>query len=253
MKKLQDDLFIPEDFSENHHYYADDKGEREYTGITTILAIKAKPALIPWAVKMCADYIDGFIKECAEHADWAEMIKSGQWDELVKKAKAEHTKKKEKAGEHGTDVHALVENYINVCINTNEGKPIAGGDVSIAKFIDWAIENVDHFLYSERPVHSKSLYLAGTIDAGAVMKDGTRRVIDLKTGSGIYYEAILQCELYQMLAEEEGDEKYGGSVIVNLKKDGKFEVQVRGRSKIDEEAARGALALYRGDKSFIKK
>lgn len=254
--KLQDDLYIPENFAEDHRYLSSAEGEKEYTGITTVLSIKAKPALIPWAVKLCADYINDFVIEVAEHADWSEMFESGKWESVVKEAKSAHSKKKTDAGTHGTSQHALVEDYIKRCIGINGGSPKDMGldiDAPIEKFLTWAQENVTRFLYTERPVHSKSLWLAGTIDFAAIMKDGSRRVGDLKTGSGIYYEAILQTELYQILAEEEGDEKYAGSVIVNMKKDGGFETQTRERSDIDRQAALGALALYRGDKSFITK
>jgi hypothetical protein len=84
------------------------------------------------------------------------------------------------------------------------------------------------------------------------MKDGKRRIGDLKTGSGIYYEAILQCEAYQLLAEEEGDAKYDGSVIVRMGKDGTFQIQERERGEIDENAFFGLLQAYRGSQTFIK-
>ena len=57
LTKLGDELFVPENFSRFHHYYADADGTKEYTGITTVLGVIAKPALISWAAKMAAEYI----------------------------------------------------------------------------------------------------------------------------------------------------------------------------------------------------
>lgn len=251
--KLQDDLFIPEDFAEDHRYFADAEGKKRYTGITTILGTLAKPMLIPWAARMATEYI-------SENCDWVKEDVSDGNDGYFKvrntdleEAKKAHSKKKEKAGEHGTDMHALVEKYIKYSIEKNGGKPsLETVDQSILPFSEWAFANVDKFLFAERPVHSKSLFLAGTIDFGCVMKDGKRRIGDLKTGSGIYYEAILQCEAYQLLAEEEGDAKYDGSVIVRMGKDGTFQIQERERGEIDENAFFGLYQAYRGSQTFIK-
>lgn len=257
--KLQDDLYIPEDFAEDHRYFADAEGKKKYTGITTILGTLAKPMLIPWAARMASEYVASVWE--AGRAYTAEEIAT-----IVETAKGKHKKDKEKAGEHGTSQHALCEEYIKLCIQAKSligiGDAMLAGlwtnnDKSarmslIAPFIMWAVENVKEFLFAERPVHSKSLFLAGTIDFGAVMKDGKRRIGDLKTGSGIYYEAILQCEAYQLLAEEEGDTKYDGSVIVRLGKDGTFQTQERERGEIDEDAFFGLLKAYRGSQTFIK-
>lgn len=250
LTKLKEDLYIPENFAENHYYFADAKGEKEYTGITTILRVMAKPALIQWAANEAVKYIKENLsyKRMKLLRKGYSIVKNTVLDEASKA----HTKKKEAAGAHGTDMHALVEGYIKECISNNAGIPLMALNSQVTLFVEWAHENVDHFLFAERPVHSKSLFLAGTIDFGAVMKDGTRRVGDLKTGSGIYYEAMLQTEAYQVLAEEEGDEKYDGSVIVNLRKDGKFETQTRARNELDKHAFLGLVAAYRGNASFTK-
>ncbi len=249
--KLQDDLYIPENFEDNHYYFADPEGKKKYTGISTILGVMAKPALIGWAARMSVEHIKANLSYKK-----LKLLRKGYIiikEKVLLEALTAHTKKKEAAGEHGTNQHALVEQYINWVMAERDGKPYLDVDMkAIAPFMEWALENVDHFLYTERPVHSKSLFLAGTIDFGAVMKDGTRRVGDLKTGSGIYYEALLQTEFYQMLAEEEGDDKYDGSVIVRLGKNGEFETQTRARNEIDKAAALGLLAAYRGSATFTK-
>lgn len=250
--QLKSDLFIPEDFAKNHYYFADAEGKKKYTGITTVLGTLAKPMLIPWAAKMAVEYIEKNCKPMfGDAGDAGYFVALPQLEE----AKNAHSKKKEKAGEHGTSMHSLVEQWVNDCLTQNSGSPIEHMieyAEPIKAFVVWAVENVDHFLFSERPVHSKSLFLAGTIDFGAVLKSGKRVIGDLKTGSNIYYEAILQCEAYQLLAEEEGDEKYQGSVIVLLAKDGTFQIQERERGEIDEDAFFGLYSTYRGAQSYQK-
>ena len=252
--KLQDDLYIPEDFATDHRYFADEEGKKRYTGITTVLGTLAKPMLIPWAARMAVEYMEANKARFAVPDAGIQTVEfiDEEFVKVLAEAKVAHTKKKEKAGEHGTSQHALVEGYIKSCIHENDGKPGLEKNEDINAFIAWAEANVAQFLFAERPVHSKSLFLAGTIDFGAIMKDGKRRIGDLKTGSGIYYEAILQCEAYQLLAEEEGDAKYDGSVIVRLGKDGTFQTQERERGEIDEDAFFGLYKAYRGSQTFIK-
>src|SRR3990167_4278374 len=173
--KLQDDLFIPEDFAENHYYFADAEGKKRYTGITTVLATLAKPQLIPWAARMAVEYISDLehrhTNSLKEYQDiWGGDCPHGQMPELtifrskdftkgLEEAKNAHRKKKEAAGEHGTDAHALVERWVKECITARKGAPVNDytfdSDDPILKFKEWSLENVDYFLFAERPVHSK--------------------------------------------------------------------------------------------------
>lgn len=218
---MSDPLFT---FEEKSHAYKYD-GKR-MTGVTTIIGVLAKPALIGWAARMAVEYVK-------EHSDsekkgtddfWTYSIKESDLDD----AKNAHTKKKEAAGMHGTDTHALVEDYIKQSIEDNEGRPHIGAFdkwLPIRKFIQWSVENVDHFLFSERRMFNKDMFIAGTADFGYVGKDGNRYMADFKTSSGIFgIDFWLQTAAYRMLAEGEGDEPYDGCVVVRMGKDGSFEV-----------------------------
>src|SRR3990167_4505258 len=96
--KIHDELYIPDNFAEDHSYYADAEGKKPYTGITTILGVLAKPALIPWAAKMVVEYIKSNAHPMA-------AIPSEEKDgwfvgpALLEEAKNAHRKKKEAAGE----------------------------------------------------------------------------------------------------------------------------------------------------------
>lgn len=253
--KISDELFIPEDFDKNHSYFADAEGKKRYTGITTVISVLAKPALIGWAARMAVEHIqncDLFILR-----DGLATIEPSKLVRLLEEAKNAHTKKKEAAGEHGTDSHALVEAWINYLLTEHEGRPINDyafdGDDPILKFKAWAVENVDHFLFAERRMANKELFLAGTADFAYVGKDGKRYMADFKTSSGIYgVDYFLQVAAYRLLAEGEGDEPYDGSTVIRLGKDGDFEVLHRYDYETDKEAFVACLTLYRAQATFKK-
>lgn len=253
--KVSDSLWVPEDFGKNHHYYADEKGEKEYTGITSILGVIAKPALIGWAARMAAECFKDAL-ESYRIDDENYRLSYEQRDEAVERAIKAHTKKKEAAGEHGTDTHALVEEYVNSCINNTLSVPFVDGTLSeqyksIEPFIKWAIENVDHFLFSERRMANKDLFIAGTADFAYVDKEGKKVMSDFKTsGSGIYYEMFLQAAAYQLLAEGEGDEPYDYRTVVRLDKKGNFEFAKRFDYETDRNAFIAALTIYRAQATY---
>ena len=227
-----------------HTYLIDGKPA---TGVTTIIGVLAKPNLIPWAARMAVEF-------CIEHAEGAE---SRDIDILyhissiaLEEAKSAHTRKKEAAGEHGTSSHSLVEEWIK---NRMDNRMSTTDFSPIQKFIDWATENVDHFLFSERKMFNKDLFIAGTADFAYVGKDGERYMADFKTSSGIYgIDYWLQVAAYRMLAEEEGDVPYDGATVVRMGKDGSFEVKHRFDYETDREAFMACLTIYRAQATFVK-
>ncbi len=254
--RIKDDLYVPEDFAKNHNYYADSEGTKKYTGITTILGVLAKPALIQWAANEAVKYILAADLEDVG-ADGTPEFSRSALESACEEARTAHTKKKDKAAEHGTDAHALVEKWILMCIELADGKPMIGSyHDTIAPFAKWAFENVDHFLFAERRMSDGKLFVAGTADFACVTKDGKKLMGDFKTSSGIYgIDYWLQVAAYRVLAESEGDEPYDGSVIVRLGKKGPadFEVQYRFDYETDREAFLAALTLYRAQGTYKTK
>lgn len=244
--KIKDDLYVPEDFETNHKYFADSEGTKPYTGITTILNVIAKPNLIQWASNENGRYIQAN----AKMVDGAYVVTP----ELLEEARLAHARKKEKAGTHGTDAHALVEKYVLQCLEA--GYPFQPDYDSypefeaIEKFVEWALVYVDKFLFSERRLSNKDLFIAGTADF-AYVKDGKRYMADFKTSSGVYgIDYFLQCAAYRFLAESEGDEPYDGTTIVRLGKDGSFDVHHRFDYETDLKAFRACLTLYRAQQTY---
>lgn len=210
---------------EKHEYLIDGK---RATGVTTIISVLAKPNLIQWAANEAVKYMEQSIVSHITEDGHLIYEDIEEFRVHLEEARTAHTKKKEAAGTHGTDAHALVEEWIKWKMNP-KGEAFQY-PIIIEPFVKWAEENVDHFLFSERQMFNKELFIAGTADFGCVMKDGKKLIGDFKTSSGLYgIDYFLQCAGYKILAEAEGDAPYDGCVIVRLGKKGPQDFDVHYR------------------------
>ena len=216
-----------------HRYFLDGK---PMTGVTTILGVIAKPALIQWSARMAAEYV-------------LENLKSMDDLEVVcEEAKRAHTKKKDEAAQKGTDVHALIEEIVKNAIETNSGVLTIENheNEQVQKFIDWANENDVKFLESENQVYSEKHFYAGTYDL--LLEMGGRRYIgDIKTSNGIYgREFFAQMAAYRLAWEEmEKRDPIDGSIIIRIGKDGSFERKESFDYDTDAKMFLAALEIYR--------
>jgi hypothetical protein len=240
-----------------HRYFYDGK---LMTGVTTVLNVLAKPALIQWSANMAAAYALSHADEMDTNAFASvmatiarltnrEAIELDKSFPTFKAARNAHTAKKEAAGTHGTDTHKLIETYVKKCLAENEGKPVTDFEAPeiIQPFISWSLENVDHFLFSERLMHDPKQFFAGTADFGYVGKDGRRYIGDFKTSSGIYgIDYWLQVSAYRYLAEVEGDAPYDGMTVVRIgKDDGQFEAHSLYEYETYRDVFLSCLRIYR--------
>ena len=146
------------------------------TGVTSVLKVIAKPALIQWAANQAVDYVRGKTKGL-------EAIGIQQLEEILEEAKIAHRRKKEEAGSKGTDVHSEIEGYIK----TENWNPTGNEstDKAVMLFITWAGMNKVKFLASEKQVYSQTHFLAGTLDFICEI-DGKKYLGDIKTtGAGL--------------------------------------------------------------------
>lgn len=198
------------------------------TGVTTILGVIAKPALIQWAANQVCEHIKTNcpkVEPCdASDHDYYEVTVDDLED-----ARTAHCKKKETAGEQGTAIHAEIEKLITVALagDGTIGSHYKRDDhpKQVVKFIDWAAENKVKFLASEQNLYSREWWVGGIADIVCEI-DGKRYIGDIKTSSGIYPEHFIQCSAYAEMACEMGlYDKFDGVIILNLKKTGGFETR----------------------------
>jgi hypothetical protein len=209
---------------------------RECLGVTTVLGQLAKPALIPWAVKMTVDYLQSTMKP-------GESYDEVQIQKMLEEAKKAHRQKKDDAANFGTMVHEWIESYIK---GFNPEPPVNPQmQIAIASFLNWVKNNNVTFISSERPVYSKKYNYAGTCDFICEM-NGKRYVGDIKTSNGIYNEYLMQVAAYRFaLQEEDPNTVYDGMLIIRVPKDeGEIEVKPFNNYKENAEAFLHTLKVY---------
>jgi hypothetical protein len=253
---LQKQLIPTEGFvfdEATHSYFYDG---RPMSGVTSILSVIAKPALIGWAAKMACESVRE--KATVAELDGVKLYTIGEAD-LVEAQKA-HAKKKDDAAQKGTDLHALVEAYVGECVANAGGAVLNPYDPKyqpIEKFIGWATENNIRFIASEKQLYSKELWVAGTCDL-VFEKDGKRFVGDIKTYAKIWDRVpFFQCAGYSIMVEEmthadlgEEADKIDGYCVLRLSKDGTFEAQWSYDIEGDRKAFLACVELYRALQNY---
>src|SRR3990167_7839865 len=237
---------------ERHLYLLDGK---PLTGCTTILGILAKPALIPWASKMCAEYIDNKVQGIMVEDDRMTPAKAWKvleinWAVWLEEARKVHAKRKTDAGAYGTETHNKIELLILNAIK-NYGGMILEEEVdiknkSVQNFIDWSIKNKVKFLETEKLIYSENLYAGGTVDFVCEI-DGQVWIGDIKTsGSGIYPEHFFQCAGYNLMLEDMGlYPNIIGYLILNLKENGEMLEKRSISNEENKKIFKNCLEIYR--------
>jgi hypothetical protein len=231
-------------FNEKAHRYTLDG--KPLTGVTTVLSIISKPALIQWAANMAVGYIEERFKNIifpSKETDGIEHVDCSYKElfELLKEAKTAHRRKKEEAADTGTLAHKWIEDWING--KNPPSDPLI--DHMTCNFVKWAEENEVEFIEAEKKVYSRVHWYAGTLDFLCKI-NGRTYLGDLKTSSGIYDDYFFQTSAYQLALQElEPDLKIDGHVIINCTKEGKFNKKFSFDYEKNIPVFLGALTIYR--------
>lgn len=225
-------------FNKEKHYYELD-GKRLY-GITNVLGVIAKPALIQWAANEAVKYMEENFPSIDTLMKDAHALK-----DVFAKAKSAHRRKKEDAATKGHNIHEEVENLIKEAIKKNGGIIAIekSENPQIQKFLEWATGI--KFLASEKKMYSETHWIAGTVDM-VFEKDGKTYIGDVKTYSGIYDRTpFFQCAGYALMLQEMEDLDAQGYCIVRLGKDGSFEERWSYDIEGDKVGFLAALTLFK--------
>lgn len=248
----------------DHSYFMDGK---RMTGCTTILGVLNKHALVPWAAKMAVEYIYSNSQFYDNIAGYPPPEAGGEVQdrylvdsEVLELAKTAYAKKRDEGAQKGTDTHALVEKYINYCIEFRNG--LVTGETEIMEssydpiipFIKWAQAQKLRFISSEEKLYSKSLFIAGTADF-IFLKEGKFYVGDIKTYKKIWDRIpMYQCAGYALMNEEMGRSKISGYCIFNLPKERAFKEEEDVLWSFDTEgdtkAFLACVEIYRQNANF---
>lgn len=283
--RLADNLYVPEDFENNHYYFADAEGKKKYTGVTTVLGVLDKRQLVDWSARIATQKAFLLAEEnhevlselCAELEKYPnissdQIKKLGVKYPFILEAKNQYAKKRDDGAKKGTDTHTLVEEYVNKIIRDNDGYPDTSEPKELYDFASWAAKENIKFLSAETPLVSEKLWVAGTADL-VFEKDGKTYIGDIKTYKKIWDRTpMYQCAGYALMWEEmernEGekngfDYSKGGSraysqidgyCIINLPKERKFDEEQDIRWSFDVEgdtkAFLACVELYKQNKQW---
>jgi len=155
-------------------------------GVTTILSILAKPALIKWANNLGLQGIDS-----SKYTDSAARI--------------------------GTLAHYMVQCYLSgdaTDFSEYSNTEIDQAENALLSFFEWSKGHEIKPIFLEKGLVSETYQFGGTIDCYAEI-DGKLTLCDFKTGSGIYEEHYYQLCAYRQLLFEHGHE-VKKAIILNI-------------------------------------
>lgn len=156
-------------------------------GVTTVLGVLDKPALVGWAARTAADAAVEAVANGLPPDDAKEVGRKAVFA------------RRDKAADLGTRAHALVEAHF-----AGESITVDLTDPDDAKVYACAKRAIDHIEATcTRVVLSETAYTSpigfgGTLDL-VVERDGKLLIADLKTGKGVHDEVIPQLAAYRFL------------------------------------------------------
>lgn len=199
------------------HLYRRKSDQMPVPGVTSILQVISKPALIQWAANMASAH---WLEQVAQRNG---VLLTAEAETIDKEAKLAHRTFSKAAADIGTEVHKYAECKLKGLPVPELKTPqaIKGAEA----FDRWRDDHDVQVGATERICFSQKYWYCGTCDfVGRI--DGESCIADFKTSSGIWPEMRFQLAAYQQALEEEYGEKIKASWIVRFdKKTGEFEAK----------------------------
>jgi hypothetical protein len=209
---------------EKGHHYRMNTTDILVDSVTTQLSLLAKPHLIPWACKMAVEFFASHIE------DYQTFNDEESRGRLMRDAQFAYTGIRDDAGNIGTQVHNIIEEYVNKWIEFEEPIPDikalipddADGRVFAGARSGELFFKANKYIpiASELLVGSAKVGSAGTLDMLVVDEAGKLVLLDWKS-SNLYQEDsyTLQVAAYSKFFEEMSGLKISKAIIVMLSKD----------------------------------
>ncbi len=171
-----------------HTIYKNKDGKR-LCGVTTITGLLNKPQLLSWANRIGLEGLkmDAYVDDLASV---------------------------------GTLAHEMIVcHLLNKKVNTNEysKNDIDRAENAMISFLEWHKNNPIKVIMAETPLISEKYQFGGTFDIYGELH-GEKVIIDIKTGSGLYPDYLLQTTAYKMLINEAG-EKVDKAILLRVGRD----------------------------------
>jgi len=217
---------------------------------TKVLDIISKPALIPWALKVGAGWLEkNMFHDDDSSSNNTNVYKSPLgFESIIKGVKSAYRQKSTSALNIGSITHDWVEGAVNYHLKGGEIPKLPTQEEainSINAFKSWTQENEIEWLSSEEKLYHRQHKYAGTLDARANI-NGEYCVIDWKTSKAVYPEYHLQVAAYAKAVEDMYDKKVEATYILRCDKaTGRFEAVRSTEIEENFRAFFAALVLFR--------
>lgn len=193
-------------------------------GVTTILGILNKPALVKWANNLGLQGIDS-------------------------------TKYRDEMADIGTLAHQMIVDYFNKAeTNTTDysANQIDLAENCLLSFWEWAKGHKIEVIMAESQLVSPQYGYGGTIDCFCRL-EGQLTLLDFKTGKAIYPEMLYQLAAYEQLLAEAGH-LIEATRILRIGRDEDEGFEERSVGKLDNhfELFKHCLAIYNLQKEIRK-
>jgi hypothetical protein len=186
-------------------------------GVTTVLGVMNKPALVPWANKL-----------------GLQGIEVGKYVDVL--------------AEIGTIAHEMILCHVkNEKFNTENMPPdlIDKAENSFLSYLEWERRHKVEPILCEVPMVSERFQYGGTVDFYGKI-DGQYEVVDYKTGKAIWPEHLYQVAAYKELVMEAEMSMQGVRILqIGRAEDEGFSEKVIGETKVEWQIFWHCLQLYR--------
>lgn len=175
-------------------------------GVTTVLSILNKPALVSWANKLGLQGIDS-------------------------------TKVKNQAGDVGTITHLLIMGRLTrkeMDLSEYSQQDITTAQQCVKSYAEWEKAHRVEPILVETPLSSDIYGYGGTPDCLA-MVNGVLELLDFKTSKGIWNEYFYQLAAYRQLCIEHGHQGLNRARILRFGKEGDSGFEDRLITQFDNE------------------
>jgi hypothetical protein len=171
--------------------------------VTRIIDQLHKPALVPWANRLGFQGIDynAYLDNAARIGTVAHRLVEARW--------------------RGEDILEVEQELIDEF----GAATVSDAQASVYEYDSWATENTLEPLLVEAALVSEEHRYGGTVDCVGFL-NGKLSVIDLKTGSGIYPEMLIQMAAYAHAVREMYDLNVEQAVMINIPKKRRLKFKV---------------------------
>ena len=132
-------------------------------------------------------------------------------------AKKAHITSRNKSRDIGKARHTSLEDYVRECLRDTAGKPKSGSYGEIQPFVDWSVQNVKRFIFTENNCFSEKLWIGGIADIGMELLDGKIVIGDHKNSTEAYFDQFIQCATYDVQLMENGRRDADGNLLGDWK------------------------------------